>query len=256
MSEDGKTEVKDTSAAASEAKASQELLDLKTFLQTHGLPVAIGICLAVAIILALVYRQNNAEAEKTEALAKLYSAKSIQDITYIVDRQASTPAAPLALLKLAKIQFDAGNYDMAISKYNDFKTKYPKHEFVDAAELGRIHCIEARRQYEEAATAFGSFIAKDPKNYLAPEAMFGQARCLEQLGRYKEAKALYEDFITANQNSGWILKAKELLDAVTKKASEEANQKKITVTGTNSPAVNLQMPAFSNPAGSRSSTNS
>jgi tetratricopeptide (TPR) repeat protein len=248
MSEDGKTQVKDAPEVTPAAKASQELLDLKVFLQTHGLPVAIGVCLAVAVILALIYRQNSAETEKAEALTKLYNAKSLQDITYIVDHQASTPAAPLALLKMAKLQFDSGNYDLAISKYNDFKTKYPKHEFVEAAEIGRIHCIEARRQYEEAAAAFGSFVAKNPKHFLAPEAMFGQARCLDQLGRYKEAKALYEDFITANQNSGWLLRAKELLDAVSKKASEEANQRKtIMVTGTNSPAVNLQMPASSSP---------
>jgi TolA-binding protein len=256
MSEDAKTQAKGSPEVSSVGKSPQELMDLKIFLKTHGLPVAIGLCLGVAVILALVYRQNNAEAEKTAALTRLYNANSIQDITYIIDHQASTPAGPLALLKMAKLQFDSGNYDMAISKYNDFKAKYPKHEFVEAAELGRIHCIEARRQYEEAAAAFGSFAAKNPKHFLAPEAIFGQARCLDQLGRYKEAKALYEDFITANQNSGWMLRAKELLDIVSKKASNEANQKKTTASGTNSPAVNLQMPALGKPAGSLSSTNS
>ncbi len=219
----------------------QELKDLKSFLQEHGVPVAIGVCLFVAACLALAYRYNKQEEIKQESSKKLFNAQSPQDLNFIVEQQSSAPAAPLALLKLAKASFDSGNYDVAMSKYNDFKMKYPNHELAGVAELGIIHCTEARGQWDEAATAFSNFIMKNPKHFLTSEAIFGQARCLEQLGRYKEAKALYEDFITAHQQSGWLPRAKELLDAATKNAREGAKPPTAAVS-TNLPAVNLEMP--------------
>jgi TolA-binding protein len=241
MSDNKPAGLKENPDAELKKSEPQELKDLRSFLQTHGVPIAIGVCFVVAVCLALAYRYNKNEEAKLETSKKLFTAKTPQDLSMIVEQQSSTPAAPFALLKLAKASFDSGNYDMAMNKYNDFKTKYPKHEFIEAAELGSIHCIEARGQFEEAATAFAGFITKNPKHFLTPEAIFGQARCLEQLGRYKEARALYEDFIAAHPESGWIPRAKELLDAASKNAKEETKPAK-AVMSTNYPVGNLEMP--------------
>jgi tetratricopeptide (TPR) repeat protein len=217
---------------------SQESKDAKTLLRTHGIPIALGVCIVAAVFLVSGYRRTSVEKRTREASKMLFSAKTINDLSVVADQYSSTPAAPLALLKLAKSHFDTGNYNMAITKYNEFKQKFPDHMMVDAAELGKIHCMEAMSQFEQARAGFADFCAKHPNHFLTPEAVFGQARCLEQLGRYTEAKALYEDFVTANPKSRWIPRAKELLDSVSAKLREqEAGQLQRTDTGANPPAV-------------------
>ena len=242
MSENKPTATKEIPNADVKKSDPQELKNLKSFMQTYGVPVAIVVCIFVAACLALAYYYSKQEEASQESSKKLFDAKSPQDLSAIIEQHSSTPAAPFALLRLAKASFDSGNYDMAMNKYNDFKMKYPKHELTEWAELGIIHCTEARGQFEEAAAAFAGFIAKNPKHYLMPEAIFGQARCLEQLGRYKEARALYEDFLTAHPESGWIPRVKELLDAASKNARQAMNPATVVVN-TNSPMVNLEMPA-------------
>src|ERR1035437_5386000 len=99
---------------------SQEVQDVKSLLRTHGIPVAIGVCIVIAVFLALAYRRTSAEKRTRDASNMLASAKTVQDLSVVADQYSSTPAAPLALLKLAKSYFDSGNYNMAIAKYNDF----------------------------------------------------------------------------------------------------------------------------------------
>jgi len=190
-------------------------------LKTYGYQAVVGVMIAAAVAVAAYRYFGLSLSGKEEAAAKLFAAKSTQDLEAILSQHASSPVAPLALLKLAKVNYNSGNYDMALSKYNEFKSRFPTHEFVDAAEMGSIHCMEARNQLQDALSAFTAFATTRTNHFMRAEAVLGQARCLEQLGRTKEAIAVYEDFIAANPESAWLSKVEDLLAALKKRTAEK-----------------------------------
>lgn len=209
-----KETIKDSVAVGSTAPQAE---DIKALLRAHGVPILIGICVVLAAFTIVGLRRSIGQKKADEAERMLFNARSVQDISSMISKYPATPLTPLAFLKLAKAYYEAGNYDLALNKYADFKQKYPAHDLVDVAELGRLHSMEALGQTDQAMKGFDDFARNNPRHYLAPQAMFGQARCLEQQGRLNEARALYEDFVTAHPKSDWIPRVKELLDNVTKK---------------------------------------
>lgn len=194
-----------------------EIEQIKTWLRKHA-SHAVTIVLGVMIVItALNMLRSRSARRAVEANRRLSSAQSVTELESVVRDFEKTGAAPLALLSLAKQHFDNGNYEAALSQYDQFLVKWPKHDMKTTAVLGRIFCIEARGQresLEEAAAAFATFATDNPGHYLAPQAIFGQARCLEQLDRPEEARAIYEDFIAANPDNLWSTRAEELLASI------------------------------------------
>jgi len=189
--------------------------------KTYASQTITGLLIVAAIGIALYRYYGSSENKNQEAAEKLFSAKNVQDLELLLNQNSSSSIAPLALLKMAKINFNSGNYDMALSKYNDFKTKHPQHELVDAAEMGRLHCLEARNQTQEALDGFTTFATTKTNHFLYAEAILGKARCLDQLSRSKEAITVYEDFIAAYPKSPWTSKVEDLLSALKKKLEDK-----------------------------------
>lgn len=178
--------------------------------------------LVVAAIGIVAYRYFGSSATgNQDAATKLFSAKSPTDIESVISKNPSAPITPIAILKLAKLTFNEGKYDMALSKYTEFKTRFPQHEMIGVAEMGRLHCLEARSQTEEALTGFTAFATTQTNHFLYAEAVLGRARCLEQLGRAKEAIAVYDDFIVAHPKSAWTTKIEDLASALKRKMEEK-----------------------------------
>ncbi len=205
----------ETTPAAQPAVVSNhppELVEFIEYMKTNGLRLLINIAAAAALILGYMAYTTYSKTNQNASMEQLSKAKSIQDVESIVGKYPKSAAAPLALLQIAKMTYQSGNYDMALSKFTEFKDKYPKHEFVDVAENGRIHCIEARGQIQEALDAFSLFADSKPGHYLRPEALFGKARCMEQLGKFDDARTVYEEIIAADPKGGWAPRAEEALD--------------------------------------------
>jgi TolA-binding protein len=207
----------DTSSTERRPPEQDPLQNARNYLQANALRLTLtgGIVLA-AIIGVTVYKARKVESDR-DAAQIFTAARSDKDLETIISQHASTPYAPIAMLKLAKIRFNAGDYDGALRQYAEFKQKYPQHAMADGAEVGRIYCLEAKGQVEDALKGFAAFAAEHPNHFLAPQAIFGHARCLEQMGQYAEAKAAYEDFMAAHPDSGWAPKAEELLSLIVKK---------------------------------------
>jgi len=198
----------------------EELLKLKEFVETRGknMAIAVGIVLVVAVAVTAVRSSHRNKIRA--ASASLGAANTVPALEAVISDHGKTPAAPLALLRLAGKHYEAGNYEAAQNKYNEFAAAYPDHQFVLGAEMGRIQCLEAKSQSVDALDAYGAFAAGHADSYLAPEAILGQGRCLRQLGRLQEARTLYEDFIAANPDSPWLSRAEEALAAVAKELEE------------------------------------
>ena len=189
---------------------------LKDAILSNGTRIALGIGAVLIMIIAVSVYRGRISGRLEEASTRLTNARSLDDLEVLVEDYPSTPTAPLALLKLAKGYFNSGNYDTALSKYSDFQRIYAKHSMIEIAELGKIHCMEAKGLTEEAITAFASFAAAHPDHYLTPQATLGQGRCLEQIGRLEEAKKIYESFIDEHPESEWLSKAEDILKRLEK----------------------------------------
>ena len=167
--------------------------------------------IAVILILSIVlFRSHNASNEE-KASRMLGEARNGQALQSILSQYPSTSAAKLALLQMAKAQYDNGDYVAAQSSYQDFLSKYPTHPMAAIAEMGKIHCTEGLGNTEVALAAFSQFATKNPDHFLMPSAIFGKARCLQDLKRYAEARATYEDFLAANPKSPWASDVNEAL---------------------------------------------
>jgi TolA-binding protein len=199
---------------APEGAARDELAPIVEFVQKHGSTLLTVLAVVLAVIAGVILYRNHAENKRREAMEAVFTAPRVDDLEAILSRHGGSPAAPLALLKLAKAYFRAGNYDAALSRYAEFQTRYPDHEFADIAELGRIRCLAEQSQPETALAAFTTFIEKNPDHYLAAPAVMGKAECLERLQRNQEARTVYEDFVQANTNSAWGALAEERLERI------------------------------------------
>ena len=167
--------------------------------------------IAVILVLAVIlYRTHNATNEE-KASRMLGEARNVQALQSLLSQYPSTSAAKLALLQMAKAQYDNGDFVAAQASYQDFLAKNPAHPMATMAELGKIHCTEALGSTEAAMTAFGQFAARNPGSFLTPIAVFGKARCLQDLKRYAEARATYEDFLAGNPKSSWLGDVNEAL---------------------------------------------
>lgn len=216
---------------------NEELQQLKDFFEKYGKPVVTSIVAVLIVITAIhLYKSRNL-SRMAEADARLSSAQSMTDLESIVADYEKSDTAPRALLALAKLYFDNGSYEIALSKYDQFIEKYPEHLMIDGAVVGRLICIEARGDQSsltEAMNGYESFVLENPDNYLMPQATFGQARCMEEMGQYAGARTIYEGFIAAQTNSPWAMRADELLTSLERKIENSLNK---TSTETSAPLV-------------------
>lgn len=212
-----------------------ELTALKTFAHKYGTSIITGTCIALVIIAGVALQKNKTTKSLESASKALTEARSSGDIEAMLEEHGATPAAPLALLRLAKTYFDAGNYDVALNRYSQFKTKYPEHDFLPIAELGEVHCIEAKYMLSEALEGFEKFIAKNPDNFLKVHAVMGKARCLKELGKTKEARQVYEDLMISNPNSRWVAMIEDILDNMDKVTDSAPDAENVQETSKEAP---------------------
>lgn len=188
-----------------------ELEDFKAYFFERGWRWLVLIVLVFVIMFGYQMYRVNQRAQIERASAMLMSASNLTTLQDIVKQYPTTPAAPIALLLLARSNFDSGNYALADAAYADFQMRYPTHFMALSAQLGRSHCLEAMGQVEGALDAYTEFIRTNPHHFLTPLALLGKARTLTILGRYGEARIDYENFIATHPDSSWSREAEAAL---------------------------------------------
>ncbi len=208
------------------SSAPPELHAAWDVIQRYAMPVVIGLGIGLAAILTVGLIRSKSETARRDALMLLGSARSFDDLERVATDYAKTPAAPLALLKLAQAHYASGNYAMAGEKYAAFRDRHGDHPLLPAAEMGAIQCLEAMGRLPEALTAYQAYATLHAGNFLAPEAVFGQARCLEEMNRLTEARIVYETFIAAQADgeSPWASRAEDALRRVNARALKAQRQ--------------------------------
>jgi TolA-binding protein len=191
--------------------AKHELAELQELIGKFGREAAVVAAVVLCVVAGILWYQRHVRATAQRASSMLTAAKTAKDFEAVVEEFGSTAVGPMAQLGLAKKHFDSGNYDLALAKYEEFKTKYPNDEWSAGAELGRLHCLEAKGQLAEADQGFVAFVAAHPDHFLTPEATLAHGRCLDKLGKFDEARAVYEEFMAAHPKSAWLSRAEEML---------------------------------------------
>lgn len=181
----------------------KEVPEMLNVFRKYAVPAAVVVLVICGIFLFDRYLKDRKVGKIHEADAALASARTPENLKAIVDEYASTPAAPFAMMGLARTKFNSGAYNEAVELYTRFLKKHGKHAMADQAELNLIACAEAQGQLEDAQQQYATFASEHGDSYLAPAARMNQARCLEVLGRSTEAKQAYEDVLAAYPDSEW-----------------------------------------------------
>lgn len=197
-----------------QALEQREVTEVLVFLKKYTKPAATAIIVICVIVLVQNFFKTQHDKKETVANMALMNATSAGDLEGIIQNHPSTDAVPMAMMRLARERFNAGQTDEAETLYTEFTQKYSQHELFTQAELNLIACKEAKGQLEEAQTSYGAFAKKYAASFLAPSALMSQARCLETLGKLDEARIVYEDIKVNFAESLWAVQAEANLTVV------------------------------------------
>lgn len=201
-----------------QALEQQEVKEVLAFFQKYSKPAIVVIIAICAIILSNRLIQTQRQSKELKADTALTLAQTPEALMAIYEDYSSTPAAPLALMSLAKGKFNNGLTDEAQELYSTFVKQYPKHEMFPQAELNLINCKEANGQLGDAHLLYAEFAQKYADNvFLAPVALLGKARCLVELEQYSEAQIVYENIIVNYPESSWAREAEASLSTIAAK---------------------------------------
>lgn len=213
----------------------------KKLLKEYGMPLLIGVGIAVLALVGWTAFRNYRDSNASQAAHKLYTATTAEELQQVSLQYASTPVAPLAQLLAAARFFESEQYDMAQTLYDSFLRAHPEHPLAAMARLGQVQCKEAAGLLDGALAGYEAFLSAQSNSYLMALAVFGQARCLELMGRYDDARSVYEDFITAHTNSPWLPSAETGMKYVEK--ARRAAEAPIPQAETTSP-VTMEPPVI------------
>jgi len=89
-----------------------------------------------------------------------------------------------------------GNYDLAITGFQDFLTNYPNSEYADNAIHYLGVCYFEQNRYEQAIQAFDQVINLYPKGDKTPVAYFKKAAAYQELQKNNEAVDTWKKLYT------------------------------------------------------------
>jgi TolA-binding protein len=193
-----------------QAIEAHEVKEVIGFLKRYGKLIGTGVLAATVTVIASRAYAHHKASKLVNAEQALMNARTPQELAAVADEYSSTPAAPVALLDLAKTLFNAGDYAAARAQYENFLKKYKKHEMLPIAEFGLAYCTEADGDFNGAAIEFAGFAEKHT-GYLHPLAILSVARCMEQAGRIDEARIVLEDFLAEHSGTPWAGNAESAL---------------------------------------------
>jgi len=100
---------------------------------------------------------------------------------------APKPDDPQSLYDAAYAAAQAGDYATAQSAFQDFLTKYPKHQLAGNAQYWLGDIAYSKKDFGTAAATFLEGYKKFPKHTKAPDMIYKAGSSFGQLGKKKEA---------------------------------------------------------------------
>ncbi len=131
---------------------------------------------------------------------------------YYPSPAGGAPPAPRELYSQAYADFARGNYDLAISGFEEYLRTYPSTEFSDNAQYWIGECLYGKQKYAESVESWNTLFRDFPSSDKLPDARFKKGLALERLGRRSQALVEYRYVVDRYPNSEAGRKAREKLN--------------------------------------------
>ena len=178
----------------------------------------------VVVFSGLQYFSNKAEnkafiqldqnMKKYEALMKDNDIEKAyrdvaKDFERILEEYSNNEGKKIARLIYANISYDAGDFDKAISLYNEALLDFDTHTFYKNLILNGLgYCHEAKKDYETAIKYFEMIIAQ-PVAILKDDALFNLGRLYAVIDANNKSIDAFKKIISDHTDSIYIELAKE-----------------------------------------------
>jgi predicted negative regulator of RcsB-dependent stress response len=225
----------------------------------------IGLAVVGAILAFYLAHASEKRNDANNALSKLTAGSVVPNapqptpdaLLKIASDYPGTEAAQRALLLAAGDLFAAGNYDAALTQFQNFVQKYNGSPLIAQAALGVASCYDALGKTNDAVSSYQSVADRYALQNVAPQAKLGLARLLEAQGKFKEARTQLEEVSRSYPgtiSSEAVARLQELLAAhpelnapVNPPASASvltnSSSQSVTISKTSAaPVINLQAP--------------
>ena len=207
----------------------ENLLKAMTYVKEYKkqlILIATAVVLVAVVFSGVMYSfkraENSAARLVSQALTKYVKANDPDkgylavknDFQIIFTDYANTIAGRQALVKFAKICYEASEFDQSYKYYKQslevFKNEALMENFL-LASLGHV-CL-ARKEFEEAKQYFFQ-IEQGKTDLLKDEARFTLAMLYESANNTVESKKMYEKIVTEYENSMYKPIAKSKIDEI------------------------------------------
>jgi predicted negative regulator of RcsB-dependent stress response len=174
--------------------------EVVSFLRKNARSLIIGgICFILMFVGWVVYK-NYSKTKNDEAAAALVTAEQetdeasrIQAIDQVVNHYPRTTAALWAKLELAHIDYQAGNYKVAVEKYKAVRNNLTTdNALVPLITYSIGQSYEQLRDNDNALEQYRS-LSRMPG--FAGEGYLGMARIYEEKKEFNKAREVYEDYL-------------------------------------------------------------
>jgi predicted negative regulator of RcsB-dependent stress response len=135
-----------------------------------------------------------------------------EEFQRVLDDFGLSKVSRLARPQLARIKFQKGEYDEAISLYQEFsKDASDKPLYQSLARLGLAACYEAKDEYDRAIEILTE-VTNNPDTTFREQAMLDLARIYRLSGQEDKSKEILSAFVEDYKNSPFLPLAKAFLN--------------------------------------------
>jgi tetratricopeptide (TPR) repeat protein len=170
--------------------------------------IAAVVVLGLGIAFWLVH-ENQKQNDANEALSKLAGQATLPPGTApgpdaflkVTADYSDTDAGQRALMLGAVALFDAGKYDEAQARFQQFLKDYNESPFTSQAAFGVAACYDAQGKTKDAIGAYQSVVDRYPNQNVGPQAKLALGRLLEGEGKFTEARSNLQDVLHSTQGT-------------------------------------------------------
>ena len=174
--------------------------------------IAIGCCLALAIVIVIIGRMVYVSNQNTKRIAFQEAAnmaaagksdQAIEAFNKFLAKYSGSDLAPLASLRLGRLYYTKGEYDKAIEQYEKAIPHLKGYsDFYPLAVLGVSAAYQSKGDKEKAVKELLT-IKDKPTNYLNEETLLQLTLLYHEIGDAEKAKSTGEELMKEFPTTGY-----------------------------------------------------
>lgn len=184
------------------------------FFEQHKTTMIAGGAILIAGLIGVLWFWHSQESRNLAALELLAQAETAEAWRAVAENYPGTPAAAMALIKLANRSQQEGAFQTAAEIYGQFLSAYPKHPIAPAADFARARSLQAAGQTEEAIAQFEVILKARPQHPFFGGASVGLAEIYLAAGETAKARDVLNAFFAQDLRSSYTGAARNLMTQI------------------------------------------